>query len=296
MELPLHARAGSVIARHLDDHEPLVLIHLGHRRSLDRRRVEDWRGERHAAEVRGEHLVTMNVPRQHRGEPGWDVRPPDHVGGRRKGEVLGPDGRPFHALVHAEEPNGRAHGAPPRRLDEVNEPRAHVVALGREPSDRHADTADVHRERPRAVEHVDPWMLREAQLRNATPLVVARHDEDRNSTIGDARQRLESLPRHARRHTRAVEHVAAVHDEVDLPLERGPQRGRVVREEVVPPTPSLDARTRRQVEAEVGVREEEDADALVHTVSPLERRTSGSTRRVHVACTAGRTEVGPIGW
>ena len=52
--------------------------------------------------------------------------------------------------------------------------------------------------------------------------------------------------------------------QVRLVRERGLERTRVVREEIVPSTATLDARARRKVEAKVRVREEEDSDDVVH--------------------------------
>ena len=58
-----------------------------------------------------------------------------------------------------------------------------------------------------------------------------------------------------------------MHDNVDFACECGRQRRGVVGEEVVSTSPPLDARARRQVEAEVGVGEKENADAVAHQVS-----------------------------
>ena len=109
-------------------------------------------------------------------------------------------------------------------------------------------------------------MLRESDLRNSAALVVSGNDEHGDPTIGNARERLERLPGNARRDARPIEHVAAVHDEIDLLLERRFQRGQIIREEVVAAPTSLHAGTRRQVEAEVGVGEEENPDGWRHSV------------------------------
>ena len=113
-----------------------------------------------------------------------------------------------------------------------------------------------------AVEEVKAGMLREADLRDAAALVVPRHDEHRNSAVRHARERLERLPRDARRDPRAIEHVPAMDDNVDVARERRGQRRGVVREEVVSAPPPLDARPCREVETEVGVGEEEYPDTV----------------------------------
>ena len=55
-------------------------------------------------------------------------------------------------------------------------------------------------------------------------------------------------------------------DEIDVAVERGLQCRRVIDEKVVTAATSLDARPRRQIEAEVGVSEKENADAVGHAV------------------------------
>jgi hypothetical protein len=60
-----------------------------------------------------------------------------------------------------------------------------------------------------------------------------------------------------------------VHDEVDLTGERRPQRGSVVREEVVTSPAPVDARPDGEIEAEVRVGEEEDSDVVADQSSGL---------------------------
>jgi hypothetical protein len=75
------------------------------------------------------------------------------------------------------------------------------------------------------------------------------------------------LVRDAQRHTWPVEDVAAVHHEVDFARERGRERGLIVREEIVAAAPPIDARARRQVEAEVRIGEQQDAEVGRHAPS-----------------------------
>jgi hypothetical protein len=94
--------------------------------------------------------------------------------------------------------------------------------------------------------------------------VIARHDEDWHAAFCYASQRLERLVRETRRHIRSIKHVTAMHDGIDLACQRRLERSCVVREEVVPAAPAFDARSRRQIEAEVGVSEEQNPDAGGH--------------------------------
>ena len=89
--------------------------------------------------------------------------------------------------------------------------------------------------------------------------MIAGHDEHRNAAVGDASERFERLVSDGWHHQRSIEHVAAVHDEVDLAGECWLQRGRVVREEVETATAAFDPRSRREIEAEVRIGEQQNA-------------------------------------
>lgn len=108
-------------------------------------------------------------------------------------------------------------------------------------------------------------MLRESQMRESATLVIARHDKHGNAAIGDLSQRFKRLPRDAAWRTRPVEYVSAMYDEVDIAVERGLQRGRVVGQEVVPTPSSIDAWIYRQVVAEVCVCQQQDPYDVAHT-------------------------------
>jgi hypothetical protein len=75
-----------------------------------------------------------------------------------------------------------------------------------------------------------------------------------------------------------------VDDEIDIPRERRPQRRLVVRQKVVPTTASFDARTRRQVEAEVRVGKKQDSNAARHVLKVLCRRRA----RDYIRCDGPR--------
>ena len=211
--------------------------------------------------------MAMDVARQDSREANGDVAPANDVGGSGEGEVVRPDRRAFDTLVNAQEFRVGVDSAPPRGFDEVDELCANVMSLGRKSSDGQSAPANVERERPRSIEQVDTRVLSEPDLRNASAFVIPGDDEDRNASVGDASQWLECLPCDARGRARAIENIAAVDDDVDVTVECRLECGRVIREKVMSAPASLDARPRRQVEAEVGVSEEEDAGASGHVVN-----------------------------
>jgi hypothetical protein len=92
--------------------------------------------------------------------------------------------------------------------------------------------------------------------------VVSWHDEHRNASICYSAEGLERLERERRDDPGPVEDVASVHYDVHLARERRLQRGGVVREEVVAAAPSVDTRSNREIEAEVGIGQEEDSDVV----------------------------------
>ena len=98
--------------------------------------------------------------------------------------------------------------------------------------------------------------------------MISGDDEHGDAAFGHAPERLERLIRERGHHGRTVEHVAAVHDDVDLSVERRLKRRGVVGEKVVAAAAPLHARTHREVEPEMGVGDEQDAevrhDAILH--------------------------------
>ena len=90
--------------------------------------------------------------------------------------------------------------------------------------------------------------------------MVSRDDEHGNASISHSAKRLESLIRERRDDLGPVEDVARVHDDVHLARERRLQRRGVIREEVVTTPPSVDARAHGEIEAEVGIGQQEDSD------------------------------------
>jgi len=92
--------------------------------------------------------------------------------------------------------------------------------------------------------------------------VVPRDDEDWDTGLGDLTERLQRLERQGCRNPRAVEDVSSVHDQVDIPCPGGSQSPLVVGKEIVAPAPSVDPGTGGQVEPQVGVGQEEDADGV----------------------------------
>ena len=90
--------------------------------------------------------------------------------------------------------------------------------------------------------------------------MVTRNDEHRDASISHPRQRVESLVRERRDDPGPIEDVTRVHHEIDLARERRLERGGVVREKVLTTPPSVDTWPDGQIEAEVGIGEEEDPD------------------------------------
>ena len=86
--------------------------------------------------------------------------------------------------------------------------------------------------------------------------MIAGYDKNRHSTRGYASKRFERLIGGARHGSRTVEDVSAVDDNVHLATHRRPERGAVVREEVVAATVASYTWPLRQIESDVRIGDE----------------------------------------
>jgi hypothetical protein len=204
-----------------------------------------------------EHLVAVDVAGEHGGDVLRQVGAPDHVRAVAEGVVSRPAGRPLHALVDAEQPQLGGRLVAAGGLEERSEARADV-GLVREPGEGHPQAPGLEPDGARLVEHVEALLHREERKRQARPLVVPGHEEHGDAGGGDAAERRERGLGEPGRHAAPVEEVAAVDHRIDLPRERRLERLREAAEEVLPAPAPLHPRAQGQVEAEVGVREEED--------------------------------------
>lgn len=202
----------------------------------------------------------MDVTRKHRRDVCGEVTAADHVGGAVEHEVSAgvAHDRAFDAVMEAEQTHvGRVFG------------QAHLSEQGREPvtdlgdmsktTDREPHAGHLHVFGARCGEHDDAGVHREEWVGHRRALVIAGDDEHRAAGVGDASKRREGILDDPRRHPGMVEHVAAVDHDVYLATERGRERLVIAGQEVIAPAPTANAGAPDGVEAEVGVRDEEDA-------------------------------------
>jgi len=154
--------------------------------------------------------------------------------------------------------------APLSLLEQRAEAGAHVLSLVRKTGQRYGPAADASDERAWTIEYVNAGVRREACVRQSRALVIARDDEDGHTAIRDTAQRLVRLVRQRLRDRRPIEHVASVDDEIDFSGQRRLERRRVVRKKVVAATPPRASRADREIETQVGVGEQQDADIVGH--------------------------------
>jgi hypothetical protein len=147
---------------------------------------------------------------------------------------------------------------------------------GREPDQRHADSACVEHDGARPVEHTQVVMYREQGIRDAALFVVAWHEQDRHSGRRKTLEWRECRFGQPRGHVASVEQVAAVDDDIDSPCVRAPGRARHS-ERSHPPSVPGDARPGRPIETDVRVRYEQ------HThVTPTRVRRRAEHRQAPV--------------
>jgi len=104
-------------------------------------------------------------------------------------------------------------------------------------------------------------MRRQDRIRNPRTFVVARQHDHGHTTLGDVAQWREGALDERRRDPAPVEEVTAVDHEIDLAVASRRERPLVAGEEVRPPSPASDPWAYWLVEAQMGVREEENACA-----------------------------------
>lgn len=204
--------------------------------------------------------MPVDVAREHRSEFRRHVGVANDVLSGRELEIPRPNRRTFGCLMHAQHARRRCVRLPVGVGDELRKFRSHVAALARESRQSEGHTPGHDDERARPVEDVDVRMRGKARVRQKGALVISRYDEYGHAAFGHAPQRFERLVGKRRHDGRTVEHVAAVHDDVDLAIERRLQRRGVVGEKVVAAAAPLHARTHGEVEPQVGVGDQQDSN------------------------------------
>ena len=218
--------------------------------------------------------MAVDVAREHRREPGGDRAPGDHVEPGTEDEPRRADSGPLERLVRAQQTHVARPGGGSR--EQVRERRRDTVALAREAGDDDRHAAHVEDEGARAVEDVQVGVRRQQGIRQTRPFVIARHQQHRHAAIGDRQQRLQRRRRQAARDPTAEQEVAAVHNEVDVAATRGREGEVEVGEEVGAAPRARDPRPLGQVEAEVGVRNEQDAQHAGVLPTGGDRRSLGA--------------------
>jgi len=244
----------------LDDEGTLGLTHLCECGALRGPRIDHRSWQALALEVVLQDLVAVHVARQDSRDFPWDVPTPDYVGPVAKGEVGRPHLGALEAVVDAQEGSVRLGVGPSAGPEQPRKPIADPATLVGEPEEGDGAVSDAGPIAPGALEDADEGMARETPVRDPRPLVVSGDDENRNPRVRDAAKGFEGLGDQRRVGPRAVEDISAVDDDVH-PTEQGRLEGAVVvGEEVIPPPTPVHARREGEVEPQVGVCHEEDAD------------------------------------
>ena len=201
------------------------------------------------------------MPDQHSVEAGRKVSARHHVRTGAEGVAARADPGPFHRLVQAEQAQLGGMVAPAGPREAVPEgPVAHATLKG-EPREGHAHTPNSAREGGRLVEHVQVRMAGEQWKGDPGALVVARHQEDGNTHLGDPAQRSQALLGDTRWDPAAVEEVPRMHDQVDVASQGGSECPLEASLEIRTPPAPRDARPARCIEPDMGIGEQQDPDA-----------------------------------
>src|SRR5262245_59875115 len=199
--------------------------------------------------------MPVNMTREDRGEVRRQVGGTNDVFGGREHVVRRTDGRPFDAVMHAEQANVRRRALPFGFFEHAQKSLSNVASLVRKPRERDLHSTDVAAKRSRLIEDVHVRMQRESHVWQSGSLVVSGHDEDRNSSISDVPKRFERLIGESWRNSRPVEDVAAVHYQINLTSKGWSKRRVVIREEVVASAASRHTFPQWEIEAQMRVGE-----------------------------------------
>lgn len=204
--------------------------------------------------------MAVDVAGQHRGEGFRDRPAGNHIRVRAKYIVRRTDRGTLHGLMKTEKTKRRRNGSPSAAFHEILESVAHEVALAWETGHRNIDSADIQRDRAGTIDEVDAGMSGEKRIRNRRALVVSGHDDHRHSGVGNALERLEHPHHQSRLDAAPEEHVTAVNHHIDLTL-KGRLQGELVGiEKILSPAMPIGARALGQIESEMRVGDEQDAN------------------------------------
>ena len=272
--------AAPAIPLEREEERPLRFVPLGEGGPVRRAGEEDGGGEGAPGEVADENLRAVDVPREDGREARRDVPAANDVGPVAKGVVDRPDLRPFDGLVEAQEADVGLDVRVARRREESGEARSHI-GREREAGECEVESFPPDDERSGAVEDADPRMCQEEFARHPGTLVVPGDPEDVQPQVGELREAREDSLREPGRNPAPVEEIAAVDDDAGLAAHRRRERPLEALEEVVPAAAPLDPWPRREVEAEMGVGEEEDPDR--HRARGYRRCPARGAARVRIS-------------
>jgi hypothetical protein len=208
----------------------------------------------------------MDVTGEHRRDFRRNLSRANDVGAGREGEVCRTDGCALDAMMDAENAMIDLAAIPSSLIEHLGETGPNVATHVRKTRECDACPAHVRDEGSRLIEYVHARMRQETRVRNLRALVIAWHDEHGNAVVGNATKRLERSMGDRRRHGRTVEDISRVHHEIDVARERGLERGKIIREEIVAAPPAFDARPKRKIEPEMRVGEEKNSDVGGHPI------------------------------
>ena len=198
-----------------------------------------------------------------------------------EGEIGRAHGGPLDAVVHTEETQVRLDGAPTGLFQHRRESVADAVAFVGEAGNGHPHAPDLDGFRPGLAEDVEVGVSREAVMGDTGSLVVSGDNKNRDPGFRHLDEGSERLEDQGRGDPGTVEHVPPVNHQIHPSLPGRRQGPFVVRQEVVTTAPAFHPGAGWQVEAEVGVGQEEGPEGRRPggRWSGFGRRVGGGVRR-----------------
>ena len=162
--------------------------------------------------------------------------------------------------MKAEEAEVVDTGFPAGCGEEGTEAPADILGFAGKPGETDPTVRELDLDGSGVIENVQVGVGGEEGEGQHRSFMVAGNEHHRDPGVGHLEQRFEAETDELGRDLGSEEEIAAVDDEVDLATHGGGQGGAGIGEEVGAAAAAFDAGPQREVEAEVGVGQEEDAE------------------------------------
>ncbi len=228
--------------------------------------------------------MTVDVARQDGGKARGDEPAGDHIPSPPEDEAGRTDARTLDRMMDAKQTRVGREVPDAGLFEKAGEACGKGAAAVGKPGQGQAHPPHAKHEGARPIEDHQARQVPEKRIGHDRSFVIARHQGDRNRDRAEA---IEGEFHQPAPHAAAVEKIPAVDDQIDTPRARGFQGAVEGPEEIGPPSAARGSGAQGEIEPQVGVGEEENANGgRDHTHSTSRFRRPASRRRVGLKTTS----------